>query len=475
LALLLVAAATGWSMVLAVRSDLPYGGSTSRVYFGADTHSAGLFLGAMAGVLAAAAATRTVIAPPSRRGTVGLGVTDVLGTVAIGALLWQFLHLDEFRPALYRGGFTLVAFLALIAVLCSVRRFSLLGSALELRPLRWIGERSYSIYLWHWPIAIVTRPGYDVHGNATALNLARVALILVAAHLSYRWIETPIRSGRISLAAIASLARPRVGLAYVRLRVVVWMSTPRTRWAPRQPRISSLLGLGMASAAVVCLLIATQVPPKSASVALELAGPTTFSSTSAVASAPVPATSAPLSAPAIDVPVAATPSTTAAVPPPPPPPPPPPSISAFGDSVLLGAAPAIQGSTARFDLDAVVGIQANKVLDAIMAARNSGALAPIVLLHIGNNGVISPSQLTNTLAALADRSRVILINDKLARDWQDPNNDTLGSVAPQFANVVLINWNAISTPHPEWFVQDGIHLNNDGRAAYASLVLDACR
>ena len=123
----------------------------------------------------------------------------------------------------------------------------------------------------------------------------------------------------------------------------------------------------------------------------------------------------------------------------------------------------------------MVGIQANKVLDAIMAARNAGALAPIVLLHIGNNGVISPSQLTNTLAALADRSRVILINDKLARDWQDPNNATIGSVAPQFANVVLINWNAISTPHPEWFVQDGIHLNNEGRAAYASLVLDACR
>ena len=142
--------------------------------------------------------------------------------------------------------------------------------------------------------------------------------------------------------------------------------------------------------------------------------------------------------------------------------------------MLLGAAPAIQPATARFDLDAVVGIQANKVLDAIVAARNAGGLAPIVLIHIGNNGIISPGQLTNTLAALADRSRVLLVNDKLARDWQDPNNDTLSAAGTQFANVVLINWNAISTPHPEWFVADGIHLNGDGRAAYASLVIGAC-
>ncbi|MCU1690123.1 MAG: acyltransferase, partial [Jatrophihabitantaceae bacterium] len=270
LALLLAAGATAWSTVLAVQSDLPYGGSTSRVYFGADTHAAGLFLGSMAGVLAAATATRTVFAVRSRRGAIGLGITDGLGFLALAALGWQFLHVDEFRPALYRGGFTLIAFFALIAVVCAVRRHSALGSVLELRPLRWLGERSYSIYLWHWPIAIVTRPGYDVHGNETALNLARLALIVVVAHLSYRWIETPIRSGRVSVRAIAALARPRAGLAFARLQASVWMSTPRTRWAPRLPRVSSVLGAGVAAAAAVCLMVAVQSVPKSAAVALQL-------------------------------------------------------------------------------------------------------------------------------------------------------------------------------------------------------------
>ena len=501
LALLLCVGGTAWSTVLAVRSDLPYGASTSRVYFGTDTHAAGLFLGAMAGVLAAATATRTVVAPPTRRGTAGLATTDVLGLLAIGALSWQFLHVDEFRPALYRGGFTFVALLALIAVLCAVRRHSRLGNVLELRPLRWVGERSYSIYLWHWPIAIVTRPGYDVHGNETALNLARLGLILVVGHLSYRWIETPIRSGRVSVRALAGLARPRAGLAFARLRVSVWMSTPRSRWVPRLPRVSTVLGLGVAVAASAALVVATQAPPQSASVALDLGGRAAAaeplrSGTAAVSPPPQtdaasPASTAPgAAAPAPTAPGAAAPtaSAPAAVPPsasPAPPaasapapvlpPAPPPSISAFGDSVLLGAAPALSPMTARFDLDAVVGIQASKVLDAIMSARNSGGLAPIVLIHVGNNGIISPGQLTNTLTALADRSRVILVNDKLARDWQDPNNSTLASVAPQFPNVVLIDWYAISTPHPEWFVQDGIHLNSDGRAAYASLVLTACR
>ena len=473
-ALLLAIAGTAWTTMLAIRSDLPYGGSTSRVYFGTDTHSAGLFLGSMAGALAAATAMRTRFVPASRRGAVGLASTDLLGALAIGVLAWQFLHLDEFRPSLYRGGFTVVAVLALIAVLCAVRRHSRLGNLLEFRPLRWVGERSYSIYLWHWPIAVVTRPGYDLQGHPAGLNLARLALILAVAHLSYRWIEQPVRSGRVSLRGLPQLARPRAALTVLRLRVAVWMSTTPQRWTPRLPRVSGMLGVGVAGAAAACLVMAVPTPPRSVPAALEVAGRSS-ADVAVVAAAAHLRAAAPSAAPTTPSvappPAAASP----AAPPAPPPPPAPPAISAYGDSVLLGAAPAIAPATARFDLDAVVGIQANKVLDAIMAARGAGALAPIVLIHTGNNGVISPSQFTSTLAALADRRRVIVVNDKLARDWQDVNNATIAAAAPQFANVTVIDWFALSTPHPEWFGPDGNHLNDAGRTAYASLVLDAAR
>jgi D-alanyl-D-alanine carboxypeptidase len=68
---------------------------------------------------------------------------------------------------------------------------------LELPPLRWIGLRSYGIYLWHWPIFMVTRPGVDVHEDGWQLQALRFALALALAALSYTFVERPIREGAI--------------------------------------------------------------------------------------------------------------------------------------------------------------------------------------------------------------------------------------------------------------------------------------
>ena len=65
------------------------------------------------------------------------------------------------------------------------------------QPLRWIGERSYGIYLWHWPIFMVTRPGFDTDITGWPNTALRIALTLVAAELSYRFVEEPIRHGSL--------------------------------------------------------------------------------------------------------------------------------------------------------------------------------------------------------------------------------------------------------------------------------------
>ena len=65
-----------------------------------------------------------------------------------------------------------------------------------MRPLRWLGKRSYSIYIWHWPVCVVTRPGVDVHGSTFLINVARLRLILALSALSYRFVEVPLRIGR---------------------------------------------------------------------------------------------------------------------------------------------------------------------------------------------------------------------------------------------------------------------------------------
>jgi hypothetical protein len=148
-------------------------------------------------------------------------------------------------------------------------------------------------------------------------------------------------------------------------------------------------------------------------------------------------------------------------------------ISAFGDSVLLGAQEALRGIARRLDVDAVEGRQPYEVLDDVLAHAKDGTLEPDVVIHAGNNGIISPDQLRATLQALHDRARIVLLNDRVARDWQDPNNATLAEVSKAFPNVVLVDWHGLSAGKHAWLFTDGLHLTPIGARAYAHLIRSA--
>ena len=418
--------------VIAIHSDVPYAADSARVYFGTDTHSTGLFLGSAAGAWTVLHAAR-----PSSSRLAFLWLTDILAVAALGLLGWEFLHLDEFRPALYRGGFLLLDCLALMAVCAVVRRGSGVAWLLDRKVPRWIGQRSYSIYLWHWPVVVVTRPGIDIHGPLLVLDLARAGLILLLAELSYRFVENPLRSG-------SWRERPRTEVSKVVLRL------------PAACAVACLVVLWLAAGPG--LIHSTPSPDRAISVR-QSAPPSSTPTTSHAATEPSPATPSPLtpSPPAQTGAVAA--STTAHPAPPAAPPAPAPvpvtGLSAFGDSVLLGAATALQQLDSKADVDAVEGRQANLVLNDVVTRHQHAQLGSVVVIHVGNNGIINPSQLSSVLSMLADRRRVVVLNDRVPRDWQAPNNATLASVTGQFPNVRFIDWYAISGAHPDWFYAEG--------------------
>jgi hypothetical protein len=138
--------------------------------------------------------------------------------------------------------------------------------------------------------------------------------------------------------------------------------------------------------------------------------------------------------------------------------------------VLLGAQNALRGIARRLDVDAVEGRQPYEVLNDVLARARAGTLEPYVVVHTGNNGIISPDQLRATLHALHDRTRVVLVNDRVPREWQDLNNATLAAVAKGFGNVRLLDWYALSSGKPGWFYSDGLHLTPPGTTAYARLI-----
>lgn len=163
----------------------------SRVYYGTDTRALELLAGAALAMVWPSRRLSTRIAPQARRLLDAMGVA---GLIAIGLMFWRS---SEFSPFLYRGGFALLAIATVLAVAAMAHPASRLGPIVGCRPMRWIGERSYGIYLWTLPIIVLTTPE-DARGADLLRAIFQVAAIMAIAELSWRYVENPIRHGALS-------------------------------------------------------------------------------------------------------------------------------------------------------------------------------------------------------------------------------------------------------------------------------------
>ncbi|MDQ3470003.1 MAG: acyltransferase, partial [Actinomycetota bacterium] len=189
LALVIFAAAIASVVWMAILFD-PVA-DPSRVYYGTDTRASGLLMGA---ALALLWRPGPLWAREPARAVTSL---DVAGGVALIVLMTCFARIEEFDPFLYQGGFAVVSIATLVVIMAAVHPCTAIGRLLALPALTWIGVRSYSLYLWHWPIFVFTRPGLDQPLGLYPTLAVRLVLTVIAAELSYRYVEVPIRSGAI--------------------------------------------------------------------------------------------------------------------------------------------------------------------------------------------------------------------------------------------------------------------------------------
>jgi peptidoglycan/LPS O-acetylase OafA/YrhL len=187
LAVLTLAAAFVSVILMAV---LYHGGDPSRVYYGTETRASELLFGAALAMVWPSRRLTGRISPGARN---TLDLMGVAGLVAIFVLFWQTTELSSF---LYRGGFLLLSVATVMVLMPLTHPACRLGVALGIRPLRWIGVRSYGIYLWHAPIIILTNPG-DHPAPDLVRSVLQVAATFVVAALSWKYLEEPIRRGAI--------------------------------------------------------------------------------------------------------------------------------------------------------------------------------------------------------------------------------------------------------------------------------------
>jgi lysophospholipase L1-like esterase len=147
-------------------------------------------------------------------------------------------------------------------------------------------------------------------------------------------------------------------------------------------------------------------------------------------------------------------------------------VTAIGDSVMLGAADALAGTIGRdrTTVDAAESRQFSDGVDKIQQYKDSGELGDEVVVQLGTNGTIDPDDFQRMMQILKNTKRVVIINAKVPRPWEEEVNQVLGDGVKQYKNSVLVDWHRAGGDHPEWFYDDGLHLRPDGATAYAELV-----
>jgi peptidoglycan/LPS O-acetylase OafA/YrhL len=431
----LAIASTAWMVHLSVANGFPIPNDPSRVYFGTDTHAMGLLVGCAAAALWRSERLNERLTPDRAAAMNGLGLLSIAG------LAYFFLFVSELNEFLYRGGFLVLSILTAILVVVAAHPALKFGQRLGNPVLKWFGDRSYGIYLWHWPIFVLMRSGIDIQWAEPIAFLVKVAIVLAIADLSYRYVELPIRQG-----AIAS-------------RLAVW----RAAGVPR-PKARTL----MTTAVTVVVLSASlvgmyRVPTPDAGNLTGIGGITAIDEDPVAVVEPA---QEPDGDPVINSQQAATvqEEIQAKIPP-----------VVFGDSVVLGARESLKAVMGEISIDAAVSRQPETIAERIRARRDERRLGPDVVIHMGTNGIVQEEDLKPILEELRDRNRVVVVNVRVPRVWMNPTNEVIVSLVGQYPNVRLADWNAVSKGKKGYFAPDGVHLTKTGAEVFGNLVNDTLR
>ena len=410
---LIAIASTGWMAWLYVTQI--DGGDPSRVYLGTDTHLMGLLSGS-----ALAAWWNPWKARMASRASDGL--LNLAGIAALAALVGGMATVHEGMPWLYQGGFLLVALLSCVVISTATREGTWVASLLSARPMRWLGARSYSLYLWHWPVVVWLRPSAQADVlELTWVNAMRLLLTLACAEASYRWVETRWVNGFAAMPWRRGSALGAAALVMVNAGVLGFM--PNTT-AQHQDMVAPL--------------------------AQDKPSPSTLPpASSALANKPQATSSTPLHGNRAQMGEATYHR-----------------VTLLGDSVLLGASPYLQRRLPFASVEAKVGRQGSEGIKLVQSLREQHQLGDAAVIHLGTNGYLAERQFRVLLEQLGDRKTVVVVNVYGARRWIGSNNETIARVTQDFDNVRLVDWHAIGQANPDYFVQDGIHLSGTGIHAY---------
>jgi hypothetical protein len=146
-------------------------------------------------------------------------------------------------------------------------------------------------------------------------------------------------------------------------------------------------------------------------------------------------------------------------------------VSAVGDSIMIDIQPYLQADLPGVSVDGVVSRQFETGIGVVQADRAAGTLGSVLVVELGTNGSVTSSDFDAMMEAAAGVKRVVFVNLDVPRPWEAPDNAVLAAGVARYPGVaVLADWYTVSSPHPEWFTPDQVHLEPAGAQALAALI-----
>lgn len=421
------------------------GEDPSRVYYGTDTRVFELLIGGWLAIIYPKLKLLSL-----RKSSRQSDTLNIISIITFAIFIICVIYVNEYQTFIYRGGMLFFSLNAAILIACICHPSSYLGYLFSWKPLSWLGKRSYGIYLWHYPIIVLSTPVYEMGSPAYWRVSLQLVIILSIAEISYRFIEMPIRKN-----GFRRTFRKCLSIAVFNPR--------RLTWAKRISTITIIALTIVSFTACVesvhkAKLQAEKAESSQTKIVVNNEGQPPASENSEVSSKEKSENPELSSSKKNETSI------------------PPMSISksynkvlAVGDSIMLDIAPELNKKYTNLTIDAKVGRQLSQAIELTSAYAAFNNENNAVIIELGTNGYFTDHQIDSLLDSFS-KAHIYLVNIRVPRRWEKEVNEALNKKAKERENVTLIDWYSTAINHTEYFTPDGVHLEAKGVDALVALI-----
>ena len=408
----------------------------SRIYFGTDTRAFSLLVGVVGAILYPMERLHSKVTPQQNM------IYSVVSLVSIATLITVMIYTSEYNALLYRGGFLLVAILGLIVIISSGKQHTLMSKLLSFKPIVFIGKISYSLYLWHFPILVLTTPVSEIGNPNIFFVILRIVLTFAIAIVSYVFVETPIRKLGF---------KNYINLIFKKLKKRTRKS--RKVYAGVVGLVSVLFLMGIFGKSVPFISTAF-VKEMEANKETQFVNNGNNKDNNQEKSSDSNKDNKDNKDNKEDKNNSDKKYS---------------SVLVMGDSLTVDIGEKFQELYPGTVIDGKIGRQLYVAVEEAKSYSKYNNENSAVIFQLGTNGPFTESQIEE-LVKQFDKADIYFVNIKVPRAWEKTVNTALKETQEKYSNVKLIDWYSVANSTKDLFEPDRVHLNQEGIAEMVTLI-----